>query len=105
MEHAYWGPHYSDDEIGERIEHRREALTKEECQWGRVEPKLLLDRAATAIAEGNVVGWFQGRMEWGSRALGESLDPLRSAPRGYEGDPECKNQASRRISAVCSGRS
>jgi carbamoyltransferase len=80
MEHAYWGPDYSDDEIGARIEHRREELTREDCRWGRVEPALLLDRAASAIAEGSVIGWFQGRMEWGSRALGNRsilCDPRR----------------------------
>jgi len=30
----------------------------------------LCQRAAQAIADGQVVGWFQGRMEWGPRALG-----------------------------------
>ena len=80
MDHAYWGPGYSDDEIVSRIEHRREKLIEEGCRWGRVDPDLLLDRVASAIAEGKVVGWFQGRMEWGSRALGNRsilCDPRR----------------------------
>ena len=41
----------------------------------------LCRRAASAISEGNVVGWFQGRMEWGPRALGNRsilCDPRRA---------------------------
>ena len=43
--------------------------------------KLLLARTAEAIADGAVVGWFQGRMEWGPRALGNRsivCDPRRA---------------------------
>lgn len=63
MEHAYWGPEYSNEEIAaflaeHKIEHRR---------YGRDE---LLDETARLIAANNVVGWFQGRMEFGPRALG-----------------------------------
>src|SRR5262249_12282010 len=45
----------------------------------------LCQRAARATAEGNVVGWFQGRMEWGPRALGNRsivCDPRRDDMKG-----------------------
>jgi len=80
MDHAYWGPDYSDEEVGTRIEHHRAALIEAGCEWGRLESRLLLQRTASAIADGKVIGWFQGRMEWGSRALGNRsilCDPRR----------------------------
>jgi carbamoyltransferase len=61
--HAYLGPEYRDEEIAQYLEangipHRR--LPRAE----------LLSTTARLIAEGNVIGWFQGRMEFGPRALG-----------------------------------
>lgn len=61
MQHAYLGPGYDDAEI--------EAL----LQWARLGYRRLDDVAgATArlLAEDRVIGWFQGRMEFGPRALG-----------------------------------
>ncbi len=63
MEHAYWGPEYSNEDIAaflaeHKIEHKR---------YSRAE---LLNETARLIAADNVVGWFQGRMEFGPRALG-----------------------------------
>ncbi len=74
MRDAYTGPHYSDDEIGAALE--RCCLRSE-----RLEEDHLVRRAAAAVAEGRVLGWFQGRMEWGPRALGNRsiiADPRRS---------------------------
>jgi len=64
MEHAYWGQEYSPSEIrafleGENIPHR-EAQNAEE----------LVDRVVADLTLGKVVGWYQGRFEWGPRALG-----------------------------------
>jgi carbamoyltransferase len=61
--HAYLGPAYEDREIAEYLEGQG------------AKSRLLSDRevvetTARLIAEGNVVGWFQGRMEFGPRALG-----------------------------------
>lgn len=74
MEHAYWGPSFSDDEIGR--------LPREGAIWEQVESETrLCERTARVIADGRVVGWFQGRMEWGPRALGNRsivCDPRRS---------------------------
>ena len=47
------------------------AIDAEKCSVRQVnDDKELVDTTARAIADGLVVGWFQGRMEWGPRALG-----------------------------------
>jgi carbamoyltransferase len=61
MEHAYLGPSFGDDEI--------EAFIK----WSKLPYRRLDDVAgetAEILARGQVIGWFQGRMEFGPRALG-----------------------------------
>lgn len=73
QEHAYTGPAYSDDEIAA-------ALTAQGLTAERLDEAELCRRAAALVAEGNVVGWFQGHMEWGPRALGNRsiiADPRR----------------------------
>lgn len=60
---AFLGPEFSEDEIQEYLD----GLGIENVHYGREE---LLREAARLIAEQHVVGWFQGRMEWGPRALG-----------------------------------
>ena len=82
LRHAYLGPSYSNAEIGELLEQKKGAISSEQCRVERVEelPELCL-RTARAIAEGRVIGWFQGRMEWGPRALGNRSilgDPRRA---------------------------
>jgi len=63
MQHAYTGPSYGDDEMAAALQDAAvDAVKLEEAE--------LLRRAAQAIADGKVVGWFQGAMEWGPRALG-----------------------------------
>ena len=71
MDHAYWGPHFSDDEISALLDARQADIVAQGCVVTRVEDEAALcRRTAQAIADGKVVGWFQGRMEWGPRALG-----------------------------------
>jgi carbamoyltransferase len=73
MEGAYTGPEFSDEEI--RTELERAGLQYETHSDGD-----LTERAAKDIADGLVVGWFQGRMEFGPRALGNRsivVDPRR----------------------------
>jgi carbamoyltransferase len=80
MEHAYWGPSYSNEQIASLLSQRQAELADQGCQWVRLESGELICRAAAAIADGLVVGWFQGRMEWGPRALGNRsilCDPRR----------------------------
>jgi carbamoyltransferase len=84
MEHAYWGPGYSDDEIVAILEQRGSELTDTGCSHVRLDTNALYRRVAVAIAAGQVVGWFQGRMEWGPRALGNRSilgDPRRADMR------------------------
>ena len=61
---------------------RRPAIEAEKCVVSHIDDeKELLDMTARAVADGLVVGWFQGRMEWGPRALGNRSilgDPRRA---------------------------
>lgn len=82
MDHPYWGPASSEAEIGAAIETRRRDIDAQGCvlSIARGEPDLCA-QAAQAVAEGSVLGWFQGRMEWGPRALGNRsivCDPRRA---------------------------
>lgn len=63
MKNAYLGPDFSDEEI-------RQSLEAAKVEYRRLDREPLLEAVANGIAKGNVVGWFQGRMEWGPRALG-----------------------------------
>jgi len=63
LKHSYLGPDFSES----RIQSALERAGLEPRKLGRT---ALLDETADQIAAGNVVGWFQGRMEWGPRALG-----------------------------------
>ncbi|NOZ24500.1 MAG: carbamoyltransferase [Nitrospirae bacterium] len=81
LEKPYLGPGYSDYKIKQVIENHSSALEKENCRIRKVEDEIHLCRdTARSIADGNVVGWFQGRMEWGPQALGNRsivCDPRR----------------------------
>ena len=81
MDHAYWGPAYSDAEIDAAIAARQTELEAARCALHREESEPeLCRRTAERVAAGDVVGWFQGRMEWGPRALGNRsivCDPRR----------------------------
>lgn len=64
MKHAFWGPLHSDERIRKAAEATGVAIV--ECRGDDD----LVERASALIADGNVVGWYQGRSEWGPRALG-----------------------------------
>ena len=71
MAHAYWGPEFGDAEIGRILEASANPLAEGRCRvWQAHDEAGLLDLAASRLVDGKVVGWFQGRMEWGPRALG-----------------------------------
>lgn len=82
MEHAYWGPAFGDAELGESLAARGEELRRQNCRVERIADEGERCRlTARAVADGQVVGWFQGRMEWGPRALGNRsivCDPRRA---------------------------
>ena len=74
MEHAYTGPGYDDAEI-------KAAIAAAGFPSERLDDDQLFPAVAGRIADGDVVGWFQGRMEFGPRALGNRsivTDPRRS---------------------------
>jgi len=80
MNTAYWGPAFSNAEIGSLLKLRSEEL--KDCIIVKIEDEAeLCKRTARYIADGKIVGWFQGRMEWGPRALGNRsivVDPRRA---------------------------
>jgi len=82
MDHAYWGPSFSNEVIGELLTARQSDLSRQNCTVVQISDEAeLCRRTATAIADGQVIGWFQGRMEWGPRALGNRSilgDPRRA---------------------------
>ncbi|MFI6688275.1 carbamoyltransferase [Streptomyces sp. NPDC050485] len=63
MSGALLGPEYSDDRIAT-------CLDRLGAPYTRLEPDTLAREVAAALADGKIVGWFQGRMEFGPRALG-----------------------------------
>jgi carbamoyltransferase len=63
MKDSYLGPEFSDSRI-------ESELKKADLGYRKLARQPLLDAVAEQIVAGNVVGWFQGRMEWGPRALG-----------------------------------
>jgi carbamoyltransferase len=89
MDHAYWGPEYSREEIRRAIDSN--ALGEKGYAVAELKEEELMKRAAAIVADGGILGWFQGRAEWGPRALGNRsivADPRR---------PEMKEILNRRI--------
>jgi carbamoyltransferase len=79
MDHAYWGPGFSAAEIRAAVE--ASGLAREGCRITEVATEEVARRAAAIIADGKILGWFQGRAEWGPRALGNRsivADPRRA---------------------------
>ncbi len=61
MDHAYWGPEYSDDDIEHFLKWTKTPYKKLEN---------IAEETAAILADDKIIGWFQGRMELGPRALG-----------------------------------
>jgi carbamoyltransferase len=81
MDHAYWGPAFGAADISRLLAAHRSEIAAAGCSVEDISDEAALcRRTAAAIADGKVVGWFQGRMEWGPRALGNRsivCDPRR----------------------------
>lgn len=91
MEHSYWGPRFDDARLAQAVKARLAGFDgtasatpvragEFEVSWVADEADLCRD-TASAIATGDVVGWYQGRSEWGPRALGNRsivVDPRRA---------------------------
>ena len=89
MDHAYWGPEYSSEEIRRAVD--SSGLSQKGCAIAELKEPDLMKSAAAIIADGKILGWFHGRAEWGPRALGNRsivADPRR---------PEMKEILNQRI--------
>jgi len=82
MKHSYWGNSYSNEHIKKEITKNIDKFEYEKCTIDFIdENKKQTEIVAKFISDGLVVGWFQGKMEWGPRALGNRsilADPRRS---------------------------
>ncbi|HVA71850.1 MAG TPA: carbamoyltransferase [Candidatus Limnocylindrales bacterium] len=79
MDHAFWGPGFAPAEIRQAIAKR--PSNSEDTHVAELSEDALLQATARHIAQGKVVGWYQGRAEWGPRALGNRsilADPRRA---------------------------
>ena len=85
MQHGYWGPEFTAAAMDQALAARSSDLSAQACAVRVIrEEQELCDWTAGRIAAGDVVGWFQGRMEWGARALGNRsilADPRRADMR------------------------
>jgi len=74
QENVYVGPSFSNEEI-------KSFLNSKNISYQYFEEEKLLEKTAQLIANGDIVGWYQGKMEWGPRALGNRsilADPRRA---------------------------
>ena len=79
MDHSYWGPQFSHQEIRAALD--ASGIARSGCTMAEVPEQELCRRSAAIIADGKILGWFQGRAEWGPRALGNRsivADPRRA---------------------------
>ena len=85
MTHGYWGPSFDGRAIAAALSARQSDLDAQRCTVRVIDDvETLCDLTACEIEQGHVVGWFQGRMEWGARALGNRsivADPRRADMR------------------------
>jgi carbamoyltransferase len=85
MRHGYWGPSFSDIEIATTLDDAKGEIVAKGCMRRcMADDGALTEWTARRIADGRVVGWYQGRMEWGARALGNRsilADPRRADMR------------------------
>jgi len=89
MDHAYWGPEFSKEQIRAAVE--TSGVARKGYAVRELPEEDMAREAATIAADGKILGWFQGRAEWGPRALGNRsivADPRR---------PEMKETLNRRI--------
>jgi carbamoyltransferase len=81
MQHGYWGPAFDESHCREALRQRTRDLSERGCTMLKIDDEEELCRwTAERISEGKILGWFQGRMEWGPRALGDRsilADPRR----------------------------
>jgi len=79
MDHAYWGPSYTQEQLRSAVD--ASSLQTEGMEISEFPEEMIAKEAAKEVAAGKILGWFQGRAEWGPRALGNRsilADPRRS---------------------------
>ena len=85
MEHSYWGPEFTNCDMARALDRKRADVEENGCVRRAWSDEAALDAwTAAQIAGGRIVGWFQRRMEWGARALGNRsilADPRRADMR------------------------
>jgi carbamoyltransferase len=89
MDHAYWGPAFSSSELAAALD--GSDISAGYASIAELNERPLLEATARAVADGKIVGWYQGAAEWGPRALGNRsivADPRR---------PGMKDTLNRRI--------
>jgi len=81
MKDAYLGPEYDNCYIKNLLAKEENRIRSSNCLVERIDDKQeLVNKTANRITEGKVIGWFQGKLEWGPRALGNRsiiCDPRR----------------------------
>jgi carbamoyltransferase len=82
MTHSYWGTSFDDKQILRTIKDNEIKIKNQNCKYEKIlDDEALYKIVSKSIAEGKVVGWFQDKMEWGPRALGNRSilgDPRRA---------------------------
>jgi carbamoyltransferase len=79
MDHTYWGLDYSREAC-------KAALDAQGLTYRELGDEALADAAADLITKGNILGWYQGRFEWGPRALGNRsivCDPRQASMKDH----------------------
>jgi carbamoyltransferase len=82
MTHSYWGTSFDDKQILKTINENEIKIKNQNCKHEKIlDDESLCKIVSKMISEGKVVGWFQDKMEWGPRALGNRSilgDPRRA---------------------------
>jgi len=82
MSHSYWGASFDDNSLKTLLDKNQAELAAANCDvQNMLDVDNLVDQVSDAIVDGKVIGWFQGAMEWGPRALGNRSilgDPRRA---------------------------
>jgi carbamoyltransferase len=84
MRHGYWGPEFSGAQMAGALDGAAREIAAAGCRRHAFANDDVVAWTARQIADGRVVGWYQGRMEWGARALGNRsivADPRRADMR------------------------
>ena len=79
MDDAYWGPQFTNEQIRQALNSKK--IADSGYRIVELSDEEITRETATRIADGKIVGWFQGRLEFGPRALGNRsivADPRRA---------------------------